>query len=263
VCWGPLPDFTGLFDVPAGAFDAVRVADGIGCGRRLNGSIDCWPDSVAIDPETSASFPTFDFSWILGASLAVDGTIEVWPVYGEYDFPVPSGTFTEVSAGGTLLCGVRTDGVVICAHRECACTDGPFFDECRPSVGNWCDSGESELDGTYVEVASGATGVCARTASGDVSCWTYTGFPYSVATPPGVFTQIDFGRFNACGILTDGSIVCWGGENKWNENDFEPGQYTKLSVGWGRTCALRTDGHITCCGGHVKDPITGEFIPPP
>jgi hypothetical protein len=205
------------------------------------------------------------FANAVGCALLASQEIACWrdsrssPVV---PIPLPAGEFIALEVANGIVCGLRYDGTVSCGHGSCSCVGGPNFDECPESEGNWCDEGVSDLPGPFVEISVG-DGICGRGESGQVSCWSRTGIEFDVEPPAGAFVRVGVGVKNACGILTDGNIVCWGGENEWNENDFEPGEYTKLSVGWHRTCALRTDGRITCCGGHVKDPITGEFIPPP
>jgi hypothetical protein len=68
-------------------------------------------------------------------------------------FPPPAGTFTSVSAGQNIVCGVKTDGTIAC----------------------WGTVDSSEVPaGTFTSVSVGRDGdVCGVKTDGTVACWYY------------------------------------------------------------------------------------------
>jgi alpha-tubulin suppressor-like RCC1 family protein len=77
-------------------------------------------------------------------------------------------------------------------------------------------------EGDVVQLTAGAQFVCARHASGRVSCWgnNWQGAlghgPLEAGQPPGFVddledaTDLDAGTDHACAVRRDGSVVCWG-----------------------------------------------------
>ena len=100
----------------------------------------------------------------------------------------PSIPFSSVSAGQEHICGVKTDGSVVC----------------------WGDDRERQArppGGSFASVSAGdGSHTCGVKTDGSVVCW---GFP-DVAPPDGSFASVSAGRAHPCGVKTDGSVVCWG-----------------------------------------------------
>jgi hypothetical protein len=229
-----------------------------------DGDIACWKfDEFA--PDVGYPVSNFQFRYLVGCAVGADAQLQCWHPYTSLDAEVPQGPVVSFGVGLGAICVVRSDGSASCWHNECGCLGGPNNDECPPHAGGWCDFGVSDLDGSYVEIATGSPErVCARNADGDVFCWKLglqSEGPPDTGQP---FKSIEVGLRHACGILEDNSVVCWGGNNAWNQQDIPPGEYVDLTIGEFNTCAIRTDGRIVCCGRVSDDPNTDlPPFPPP
>jgi alpha-tubulin suppressor-like RCC1 family protein len=88
-----------------------------------------------------------------------DGTVACWGNNSFGQATPPSGTFTQISAGGYYNCGVRADGTVGC----------------------WGQS-PTPPGGTFTQVAAGGSHTCGLKGDGTVACWGNNG--NGQATPP-------------------------------------------------------------------------------
>jgi hypothetical protein len=141
--------------------------------------------------------------------LKTDGTIACWGENLDGRASPPPGTFTQVSAGFNVSCGLKTDATIAC----------------------WGANGSTGyLDhipqGTFSQISVGYGHICAIRTDGALACWgtgtTTTGIrsEFGQAIPPGgVFTQVSAGYDYTCGFRVDptsggdGSLICWGGND--------------------------------------------------
>ena len=228
---------------PPGPFDALDSGADVTCGRRPDGTVDCWGSPPGADPPEDI-FSFWEPSVGIGASCAVrdDGHIGCWG----HDGWEPSsslsveGAFVEVSAGLRFACALGADGEVVCwgANEHGQTTPPPPWVPGAP----------------YTAVAAGSRHACALGHSGAVVCWGDNRWGQTGAAA-GKFTAITAGYWHTCALDGDGEVACWGdGPYKDDfidppENvptDPPPGPYTAITAGHWHTCALRPDGTPTC-----------------
>ena len=93
-CWGS--NRFEQSDAPSGSFTSVAAGDVHTCGLRTNRTITCWGEQNVIDNPAIAP----------GVRLRFGQSRD------------PPGTFISVTAGSLHSCGVRTDGIVLCAGKD-------------------------------------------------------------------------------------------------------------------------------------------------
>ena len=167
-----------------------------------------------------------------GASFAcglkTDGTIACWGADNNGQTTPPAGTFTQVSAGAAQACGIKSDGTIAC----------------------WGANSYGQLAtppaGTFTQVSAGAAHTCGIKSDGTIACWGDN--PNGQATPPaGTFTQVSAGGYDTCGLKTDGTIACWG-DNTYGQTTPPAGTFTQVSAGPIRICGLEADQSVACWG---------------
>ena len=87
--------------------------------------------------------------------VRTDGTATCW---GDTAVPVPSGTFTQVSAGFWTGCGIREDGAAACWG------DGRYGETSPPA-------------GSFTHIPINEDWTCGLRPSGDVVCWGTVAIP--------------------------------------------------------------------------------------
>jgi hypothetical protein len=108
--WGE-PLFSSVLDVPPGTFVKVQTEEARCVGLRTDGTIATWG-------QTSEPVPTGQFIDVAtgpfsGAAVRTDGTLVTWGLLAS--FPVPTGSFVAVEAGGSTTgygMALRADGTV-------------------------------------------------------------------------------------------------------------------------------------------------------
>lgn len=147
----------------------------------------------------------------------------------------------------------------------------------RPSSSASETSGSSAPpSGPVEEIDAGRSFVCARVASGHVSCWGRNSFGElgngTFDTPDGPTwvegisdaVQLDLGMSHACVRHRDGGVSCWG-RNWWGESapDLDRPALTRpvrvvgissatdVDAGHATTCVVHSGGRVACWGeGH-------------
>jgi hypothetical protein len=168
VCWGDTPYH--YLIPPGGTFISVSLGLGPGsskaCGVRTDGTLACW--GAGSTASSAITFTSFSMGWPMMCGVRSDGTVACfglgdptnsWCVEFEGAsngciFPFPGGTYTSVSAGGGIACGVKTDSTIAC----------------------WGLVDSSEVPaGSFTSVSVGGDGgVCAIRTDRSVVCWYYT-----------------------------------------------------------------------------------------
>lgn len=226
-CWsgGAL----GALGAPPGDFLAVTSAEMLdyaaedqypeiySCGIRADGTLTCWQsleDGGYSDAPECEEFehggrtftvcspqilqpPEGMFKAISRAcAIAVDGTVECWSPYYDFDDveihgpPPGGGTFKALSLGRSHSCAIRTDDTLTC----------------------WGDSNDGKLDapdGQYMAVSSGVTYSCAIRTDGTLACWGNNDFG-QLDAPSGEFIAVSVANVSSCAIGNDNAITCWG-----------------------------------------------------
>jgi hypothetical protein len=278
---------------PAGEFDDLwtggSFSSGTSCGRRVDGTIDCW--AIQVDPWLPP--PTDPLHGVNlgnrgGCGLTASGAVRCWGTIpeapsGVYQAvsdhcrlsfagiiecnasPAPSGAFRQLFSGGAI----RSDGSVYFysgrpaapvepLHKIASANDFACGIRADGTVTCWADSELAVPAGTFTEIATGAGYACAIRTDGTLSCW--TAGAYDVPTPPaGTFTVLDVETFTACGIRSDQNLACWG--TVWSEQVIPPpGPFTVVSAATDHVCALRPDRSIEC---FASNPLAPPFPFPP
>ena len=254
-----------------GAVTQLAAGSGHTCALRANGTVVCWGSGISgrlgYGNTTSIGDDESDFS-----ALTV-GT--------------GAGAVTQIAAGGSHTCALRTNGTVVCWGL------GSLG---RLGYGNTNNIGDNESDlsgfavGTgpsaVTQISAGNSHTCALRANGTVVCWGLgsagqLGYgntnqigdnesdfsALTVGTGPSAVTQIAAGSFHTCALRANGTVVCWGSGSAGqlgygntnqigdNESDFSaltvgtgPGAVTQIAAGSGHTCALRANGTVVCWG---------------
>ena len=183
----------------------------------------------------SGSFTQVSAGGLHSCGLGTDGTITCWGNNGYGRTDAPSGSFTQVSAGGLHSCGLGTDGTITCWGIQDSRTDAP--------------------SGSFAQVSAGGLHSCGLGTDGTITCWGAINQYGRNAPPSGSFTQVSAGNSRSCGLGTDGTITCWGA----GRTDAPSGSFTQVTAGNNRSCGLGTDGTITCWGNVRGDVPSGSF----
>jgi alpha-tubulin suppressor-like RCC1 family protein len=259
VCWGD--NYSGQANAPSGTFTQVSAGHSHTCGLKTDGTAVCWgagkTNEGGLSSEQGQSIvPNGIFIQLsAGAShtcgLKIDGTAACWgagqtnqinniPVGGSTvevgQSIVPSGTFTQISAGGLNTCGLRSDSSITC----------------------WSSLYSVIPSGTFTQISSSLMfHNCALKTDGTAVCWNDNRYGQA-DVPSGTFTQISAGGAHTCGLKTDGTAVCWGDTSYAGVINVPSGTFTQLSVGDLHVCGLRNDGSVTCWGNNDS----GQSTPP-
>ena len=183
------------------------------------------------------------------------------------------GTFSKIEAGNHHVCGIRTDGTVLCWGGGVNDASGHL------------DYGQTDLPQeyrrtTFADVAGGRYHSCGvlddrnDQTEGEVVCWgarfeydpiqpipveggrtTIADFDYP---PPSLDPQVETGLYHNCALTDQMDITCWGGSDVLRT--LVPGPYKSLAVGWEHTCGVRDDGHVMCWGSNTFFESSGRGL---
>ena len=190
-----------------------------------------------------------------------DGIVDYGGCDTDIDFSVVADSqFSEVSAGRSHSCALRTDGTIACwGYNTDEQADNPNGEFSAVSVGNthscvlqnlsidcWGnnDYGQTRVPvGAYTAVSAGSDHTCALQRGGSIKCWGNNSHG-QIDAPSGRFTAVSAGDIVSCGVTTDGAVMCWGGAADWSATSTGP--FSAVAAGGTNSCALGTDGTITC-----------------
>lgn len=195
-CWGMNDAYDALIP-PAGTFDRLALADELGCVADREGGFTCWgrTDDVTLPTRTDAV--AFDIAGIGVCELDAQGGILcsglINPSASSAAQNPPADTYTSLNLGQAQACAVRAgDGSVACwGTREGPSTDGP------------------EGSG-YVQVVTGTGSACALDEVGGLWCGgEMAAYPDQLGLP-GPFVDVALGATHLCALQEDGQIACLG-----------------------------------------------------
>jgi len=123
-CWGcnqerrlyPECDSDRAGTPPGGSYQAVGISDFLVCGHRLDETVVCWggPEEPGWEPE--GRFVQLSSRGTMNCGIHANGAMECWgpEVDPTEDVVTDHGPFQLVRAGHTGVCGLRTDGHLVC-----------------------------------------------------------------------------------------------------------------------------------------------------
>lgn len=139
----------------------------------------------------------------------------------------PAGIFSQIGAGSTHTCALKTDGSPVCWGNSKDGRTTPPPDAVMLS-----------------RISAGAAHTCALTQNGSAVCWGNNNYGQS-SPPVGSFTQISANGYQTCALKTDGAAVCWG-TDELGQSTPPDGTFSQISVGGQHGCGLRSDHAIEC-----------------
>jgi hypothetical protein len=275
----------GYLDAPRGPFSHLAASEQRTCGATAT-SLECWSDE-------SGSMAYSSIADLDGAPrggglvLLGDGAVHDWQgslVSGQaaalgagsslscaldpsgyaHCWPaavIPEDEFRELTGGGDYMCGLRTNGTVLCWNRQ-----GP-------------DAGVEPPKGEFETISSGHSHVCGLRPDKTIECWGGSKFG-DIRPPTGTFVDVEAGAHTTCDIREQGGVTCWGDDSLFQASppadiSSENRGFTRISTGgsavnvggtqtddtvdppyeWlvpspghATACALRVDGSFDCFG---------------
>jgi len=264
---------TAAITVTAITFGSVSAGFGRhACGLTASGAAYCWGidgygelGDGTISPEMCQTFEPCST-----APVAVVGGL----------------TFTSLSAGGGLTCGVTTSGAAYCwgSGGWGALGNGSTIDRLAPVA----------VTGglTFSALRAGSYHTCGLTTTGAAYCWghngsgqlgastaqcTETGTPCSttpVAVTGGLtFSMLSVGGHHTCGLTANGAAYCWGDNFVGELGDGTTISrsvpvavsggltFSSLSVGFEHSCGVTTSGAAYCWGNNATGELGDPSLP--
>ena len=159
--------------------------------------------------------------------IRTNGTVVCWGKNDSGQASAPAATFQSVSAGSHYTCGIRTNSTVVCWGVN---THAPA--------------------GTFQTVSAFGSYACGVRSNGAIACWGFDLFGGASGAPAGTFQSVSLGGY-ACGVRTNETIACWG-EYAPDEASVPAGTFQSVSVGSGYACGVQTIGTIACWGENTS-----------
>lgn len=142
--------------------------------------------------------------------------------------PSFAGNSGVLSAGYNYVCGLKTNGKVVCWG------------------GAGCISAPTPPSDTFTQLSSGSSHTCGLKTDGNISCWGDNNKGQS-SPPPGAYIQVSAGNDHSCALKDDGTVICWG-DNSDDEISPPSGVFIQVAAGNNYTCGLRDDNSVECWG---------------
>ena len=230
----------------------VSLGDAYTCALKSDGSVFCWGSdsgrygSLGHNRAGDSDHPVA----VVGVDTNNDGNGD----------GLLTG-ITQISAGGSHTCALKSDGGVLCwgywedgqlGNNGVQDTDHPIavVGEDTNNDGN----GDGLLTG-IIQVASGSEFTCALKSDGGVLCWGHDGIGY-------------LGSNNVVSRSNHPLTVVGEDTNNDSSGDGLLTGITQLSSGNSHTCALKSDGGVLCWGsqgngrlGNDSSATTGQNHP--
>jgi len=239
VCWGRGSNLETT--PPAGTFAEVSAGSGFSCGRRADGTVDCWGSAWFLP---SIGFPDMD---------------------DEFRTPV-----AQVAMGGSRVCLRDELGSVLCSSSGDASPPptGRFRALSLIAGGGcgidradrlrcWGSAPQGAPDGAMRAVGVGTTHACAIRSDASLACWGGNAAGQTDA-PAGRFVEVAAADTYSCGLREGGAIECWGQGSGLPLVPTGSG-HRSLSANPRRACVHTASGRIQCWGPGAAE-IPASFL---
>ena len=230
--------------------------------RRIDSGLSFLSISAGLRHTCAISTDRQAYCWGYNA----DGQVADFATSGPVIVQIPSTLpFSQISAGATHTCAVRADGALFC----CGSND-------RGQLGSSSTSSGTVrvfLGAPAASVSAGQERTCARTLSGNTTCWGATWFERvnglemtrAVFGPTpvigaGLMASISVGSFTTCATDFAARAYCWEGNPRGELGDGTQSgaivpqpvagglTFVQVSAGIVQTCGIATSGAGYCWG---------------
>ena len=226
------------------------------CALTAGGAAYCWGNNVAGALGTAAPLEP--------CSAPTGSAPDLLRGCSQLPIPVDGGlTFTSITAGSTLTCGLTARGEIYCWGMSGSSPNRTIERTPRKLAG----------EGPFTSVSADFYRVCALDAGGRVHCWgRWASEPPEMVPAPERFTSLALGWGHACALTAAGTAYCWGengrgqtGVGRDPEAHRRVAQptpvaglrrYAQIFAGVGRTCAITGEGALYCWGEDAGAPGT-------
>jgi alpha-tubulin suppressor-like RCC1 family protein len=264
------------------------------CEGEGVGHCECRPPSFGTGTACSGPGPiAAGPAW--NCAIQQSGLVDCWGMTTAIDATMPDVAFRQLSMASEFLykvCGVRTDGSVLCWGNQntqpafasssakfvqvvvgndfaCGLTEG-LSAKCSKLLSREVTAPSSD----FIQLAAGYQHACGLHPDGTAECWGLSGSSGctedncgQTVAPPDEFQQIAAGGSTTCGLLRDGLVECWGlgGLNTSLDRDLgqavppEDVEMKWITVGQNHACGIRADNGRAICWGAGKAGASGEY----
>lgn len=146
------------WDVPAGRFEQVSVADRHACALEADGRIECWgEDGTEITEVPSGEFQAVGATgFFMACWIDTDGDLECRDLRSGEVYFSPDKRFEQLNASSSSACGVDVENKARCEPFVVLSRENDFLEPPADS---------------FERIAVGAYDVCGLDTGGNISCW--------------------------------------------------------------------------------------------
>ena len=270
-CWGD--NTNGQAGDHPGPFSQVAAGADFACGLKVDGEVACWGSSVLGNPP-DGPFVQIGTGALNACALRADGSVICWGTQTSgINNPLnPAGPYKQIVAGSNMTCGLRQDtGLVQCWGNDSAGVPGDVFSQLSAtglyicglradgSAKCWSKGEVITESGPFTQVTTGGYHACGLSADGSANCFVLNTRNFydqgQAADQPGpygfssqkTFSKIPTGTYAISEVVASGwrvsDISCDGGSPV-------VGPYNRVEV------TLASDDDVTCT---FEDTKLGEI----
>jgi alpha-tubulin suppressor-like RCC1 family protein len=184
----------------------------------------------------------------------------------------------QIDRGGTdlysayahTMCGIHTDGTVVCdgtesppegdmiqvatGHLTSCALDSDQKVSCWGSDVDESISGRPTGDERFYQIVSeGLYETCVLNESGLFQCWGGSWWDFNKS---GDYIQIDVSQYAFCAVDTAGQVDCWEYSYEQPAISVPDGDYVQVSAGYDHACAITREGGVQCWGSDERTQVS-------
>ncbi len=287
-----------LDDLEPPEFTSVSTKGGNGCGRRADGTVECWGADSSVETYVATGDRVIDvyydgYYWC-GRSVSRQSICRGWDGYlnSHVRESLDIESREEFAFGSIYACGIEPDGAVTCVGGVISDGGPPYDETYSPMLLTEVDRHEYEhwrralrtwlpWTGRFVHVAVGKLHRCALQIDGRAVCWGKNEF--GEASPPAAerFSHLALGVSHSCGLRFNGSVACWGYDADARSSPpsirlvtpaarvgpavgilgsirAQPMRLKALAATGAATCGLTVEGLVACWGTSSSRTSSGD-----